>query len=182
MPFPTLTRLRLRFLPLATGLAALGGCGTSGDQTLPPCPAVSILGDAADLTRYRSASQDIIDMVLAGRITGLSGTCKLAKDGKGVLTTVNIGRDLTRAAAAPARAADASFFVALTKGDEITSKQVFPLHVQFPPNTDRVRLSGDQIEVQVPNAGKGGAAAYRVLVGFELTPQELATNRKRAPR
>ena len=43
-------------------------------------------------------------------------------------------------------------------------------------------LTGDEVQVQVPNKGKEGAGAYRVIVGFELTPQELATNRRRDAR
>jgi hypothetical protein len=186
MPFPTPSRRCLRLLPLAVtaaAAAALGGCGgESGDQFPPPCPVVSILGDAADLARYRGPSQDLTDMVLSGRITGLSGSCKRANKGRTVLTTVSVALDLTRGPAAPGRVADAAYFVALTRGEDIIAKQVFPLRAAFPPNTDRVRLSGDEVEVPVPNGGPQGAAAYSIRVGFELTPQELAINRRRAGR
>lgn len=182
MPVPTLARLCLRLMPLVATAVALGGCGETGDQFPPPCPAASILGDAADLTRYRGAGQDITDMVLSGKITGLSGSCKRTGDGSVVLTTVTIGLDLTRGPAAPGRVASAAYFVALTQGDTILAKQVYPLHAAFPPNTDHIRLAGDEVQVQVPNKGKEGAAAYRVIVGFELTPQELATNRRRGTR
>jgi hypothetical protein len=186
MPFPTLSRPTpsrrcLRLLPLAV-TAALGGCEASGDQVPPTCPAVSILGDAADLTRYRGASQDLADMVLSGRITGLSGSCKRTDGGRTVDTTVSVGLELTRGPAAPGRVAATSYFVALTQGETIVAKQVFPLRAVFAPNTDRVRLNGDEVDVPVPNRGKGGAGAYRILVGFELTPAELATNRRRTGR
>ena len=179
MPIPTLARLCLRLMPLLATAVTLSACDEPTEQFPPPCPATSILGDAADLTRYRGAGQDLTDMVLSGRITGLSGSCKRAGDGSVVLTTLNIGLDLTRGPAAPGRLANTAYFVALTRGDTILAKQVYPLHARFPPNTDRVRLNGDQVQVKVPNKGKEGAAAYRVIVGFELTPQELATNRRR---
>ncbi len=180
MPIPTLARLCLRLMPLVVAPVTLSGCGEPSDQFPPPCPMTSILGDAADLTRYRGTGQDLTDMVLSGRITGLSGSCKRAANGSVVLTTLNIGLDLTRGPAAPGRLASTAFFVALTRGDTILAKQVYPLHARFPPNTDRIRLTGDEVQVQVPNKGKEGAAAYRVIVGFELTPQELATNRRRS--
>lgn len=184
MPVPTLARLCLRLMPLLATAAALSGCDQPGDQFPPPCPVTSILGDAADLTRYRGAGQDITDMVLSGRITGLSGACKRASGGGVVLTTVNIGIDLTRGPAARGRVANAAYFVALTHGETILAKQVYPIQVTFPPNTDHIRLrgTGDEVQVRVPNTGKEGAAAYRVIVGFELTPQELATNRRRGTR
>lgn len=121
-------------------------------------------------------------MVLSGRITGLSGSCRRADNGATVLTTVSVGLELGRGPAAPGRVADAAYFVALARGEDILAKQVFPLRATFPPNTDRVRLTGDEVQVQVPNQGNGGAGAYRLLVGFELTPQELATNRRRGSR
>jgi hypothetical protein len=167
-------------MPLVATAVTLSGCDEPVDQSLPPCPVASILGDAADLTRYRGAGQDITDMVLSGKITGLSGSCKRTGDGSAVVTTVTIGLDLTRGPAAPGRVANAAYFVALTHGDTILAKQVYPLHATFPPNTDHVRFSGDEVQVQVPDKGKEGAATYRVIVGFELTPQELATNRRRS--
>lgn len=179
MPFPTLSRLCL--VPLAAA-AALGGCGATGDEFPPACPTVAILGDAADLSRYRGASHDLTDMVVSGRITGLSGSCKRANRGAVVVTTVSVALELTRGPAAPGRAASAAYFVALARGETILAKQGFPLSAEFPPNTERVRLTGDEVEVPVPNRGTEGAASYRILVGFELTPQELASNRRRNAR
>jgi hypothetical protein len=177
-----LSCLRPCLLSLAATAAVLGGCGASGDQFPPPCPAAAILGDAADLTRYRGAGQDLTDMVLSGRITGLSGSCKRTSQGAVVLTTVKVTLELTRGPAAPGRTVNAAYFVALTRGETILAKQVFPLSAEFAPNAERVRLTGDEVEVPVPNRGSEGAAAYRILVGFELTPQELATNRRRNAR
>lgn len=181
MAFSTLPRLCQRLLPLAAVTAALGGCG-GGDQGAPPCPAVAILGDAADLTRYRGTGQDLTDMVLSGRITGLSGSCTRAGKGGQVLTTVRVALDLTRGPAARGRTATASYFVALTRGETIFAKQVFPVRAEFAPNAEGARLTGDEVQVAVPNRRGEGASSYRILVGFELTPQELAINRRRNTR
>lgn len=179
MPAPMLARLRPCLLPLA--LAALvSGC-SSGEDFPPPCPAVSILHDAADLNRFNGAGGGLTDSVLSGRITGLSGTCKRAPH-ETVLTTVSVALDLARGPAAKGRVAEAAYFVALTHGQTILAKQVLPLHAAFPPNTDHLRLVGDQVEVRVPNTAKTPASAYQVLVGFELTPAELAVNRARGVR
>jgi len=185
MLFPTLPRpclrLFLRLLAVVTA-SMLGGCGGTGDEFAPPCPAAAILGDAADLTRYRGANQDLTDMVLSGRITGLSGSCKRADKGAVVLTTVRVALELTRGPAAPGRVANAAYFVALTRGETIVAKRLFPLRAEFPPNTERVRFTGDEVEIPVPNRGTDSVTAYRILVGFELTSAELATNRRRTAR
>ena len=170
---------------LARRLAAAGlvplGCGGGGEGFAPACPDAAILRDAADLTRFRGPGQDLTDMALDGRITGLQGKC--TRDGRtAVLTTVTPTLELTRGPAAQGRTAELAYFVAVGQGDRVLDKQVFPLRAEFPPNTDRVRLSGDDVELRLPVKPGETAAAYRVLVGFQLTPEELALNRRRGAR
>jgi hypothetical protein len=45
-----------------------------------------------------------------------------------------------------------------------------------------LRLTGDQIDIALPIPGKVTGADYRILVGFQLSPSELAFNRRRGPR
>ena len=166
----------------AAGCLLLAGCGDgTADKFAPPCPTVAILRDAADLTRYRGAGRDLTDAVLDGRITGLNGSCK--RDGADtVVTTVQVGIELTRGPAAPGREATLAYFVAVLDGERILDKQVFQLRAAFPPNTDRLRLSGDDVELRLPVTPKKTAAAYRIQVGFQLSPLELEVNRKRGRR
>lgn len=159
---------------------ALAGCG-GGESFAPACPGAAILRDAADLTRFRGPGRDLTDMSLDGRITGLQGKC--ARDGRNaVLTTVTPSLELTRGPAAQGRTAELAYFVAVGRGEQVLDKQVFALRAEFPPNTDRVRLSGDDVELRLPVKPGETAAAYRVLVGFQLTPEELELNRRRGAR
>ncbi len=163
-------------------LLLLAGCGgDNGEKFAPPCPTVAILRDAADLTRYRGAGRDLTDSVVDGRITGVNGSCK--RDGADtVVTTVQVGMDLTRGPAAPGREATVAYFVAVLDGERILDKQVFQLRAVFPANADRLRLSGDDVELRLPVTPKKTAAAYRIQVGFQLSPVELEVNRKRGRR
>ena len=98
-------RLAALLLPLATGLA---GCGASTVRFPPACPRASIVGSAADLTRFRGdasagGGQDVTDMVFSGRITGVTGTCERS-DEETLGVTATVGLDLTRVRRArPAR-------------------------------------------------------------------------------
>ena len=160
---------------------ALAGCGGDGEAFAPACPGAAIVRDAADITRFRGPSRDLTDMALDGRITGLQGKC--TRGGRdAVLTTVTPALELTRGPAAQGRTAELAYFVAVGQGERILDKQVFALRAEFPPNTDRVRLSGDDVELRLPVKPGETAAAYRVLVGFQLTPEELELNRSRGPR
>lgn len=179
---PALSR-SMAALPIAAlMLPLLAGCGSPGlDSFAPACPKPSIPRDFNDLSRYRGAGRDLVDTVLEGRITGVSGTCK--QDGGGaVLATVSVGIELTRGPAARGRVAELAYFVAVSEGERILDKRVFKLRAEFPANTDRLRLSGDDVELRLPVTATKTAAAYTVLVGFQLTPAELAANRSRGGR
>jgi len=178
LPLPALARLALA---VALPLPLLAGCGGDGAGFPPPCPRPSILRDANDLFRYRGAGRDITDSVLEGRITGISGTCK--RDGPdAVAATVSVGIELTRGPAANSRTADIAYFVAVSEGDRVLDKQVYQLRAEFPENTDRVRLSGDSVDLRLPVTDKKTAAAYQITVGFQLSPAELQVNRARIGR
>lgn len=170
-------------IPLLLTPLLLAGCGASDDAFAPSCPTTAILRDAADLARYRGAGRDLTDRVLAGRITGLQGTCK--SGGTGVVdTTISVGLELTRGPAAPGRTADVSYFVAVTNGERILDRQTFALNAAFPPNTDRVSLVGDEVELRLPVTAIKSAAAYKIWVGFVLTPIEAKASelQPRQPR
>jgi hypothetical protein len=173
----TLTRLAFPFAPAM--LLALTGCGGNGsEQFAPPCPVPSIPRDFGDLHRFRGNGRDLTDSVLEGRITGLDGSC--TRGGAGItVATISVGIDLTRGPAASGRSADLSYFVAVSEGEQIIDKQVYTLHAEFPANTDRLRLAGDQVELRLPVTPEKTAAAYRVSVGFQLSPAELDVNRNR---
>lgn len=174
LPRPALPLLGLSALVLA----GCGGGGGPGDAFAPPCPRPSIPTDFNDLNRYRGAGRDITDSVLSGRILGVEGSC--TRDTMAVVaTTISVRLELTRGPAATSRVADVAYFVAVSDGDTILDKQVFRLAPEFPSNTDRIRLRGDEIELRLPVTEKKTAAAYRISVGFQLTPAELADNRRR---
>ena len=166
---------------LGAGLLLLSGCGGGEGDFAPPCPRPSIPRDFNDLHRFRGAGRDITDSVLEGRITGLSGSCKRTGDNT-VTATISVSLELTRGPAAPGREADVGYFVAVTQGERILDKQVFRLRAEFPANTDRLRLTGDEVELKLPVTPDRTAATYQVLVGFDLSPAELELNRQRMGR
>ena len=182
MPRPPVLPLFARPLSALCLVApALAACSGSGEKFAPPCPQAGIVRDAADLTRYAGNGRDLTDLVLEGRITGLNGKC--SRGDKGVtVVAVSVGLELARGPAAPGRRTELSYFVAVAEGDRILDKRVFPLVAEFPANTDKVRLGGDDVEMALPTTADKPAAAYRVLVGFQLSPAELEQNRRRPPR
>ena len=75
------------------------------------------------------------------------------------------------------RDADVPVFLAVTEGDTVRDKKVFQLHLSFPPNVDRLTITSPDIDLDLPVSSEKSGAAYSVISGFQLTPDELAANR-----
>ncbi len=171
---------RLALAAVST-LPLVAGCSNTADKFAPACPKPVILRDGGDLQRFRGAGHDFLDTTIQGRITGISGSCK-ADGSRAVSATVNVGMELMRGPAAVGRATDVAFFVAVSRGDRVLDKQVYTLRAVFPENTDRLRLSGDSVDLMLPVSKDVGAEAYQVTVGFQLSPEELELNRQKNAR
>lgn len=162
--------------------ASLGGCGDSTEKFPPACPSLAVLRDAADLTRYARADRDLSDLTLDARITAVPAKCERGEPGK-VKATLTVAVEVTRGpAATTGRRAEVPYFVAVTEGSRVLDKQDYALGVTFPPNVDRVSVTGNDVILQLPVSKTKSAAAYSIYVGFRLTPEELALNRQRGPR
>jgi len=66
----------------------------------------------------------------------------------------------------------------VTENGNILDKQVYHSPVVFPPNIDQVTLTSQIVHMVFPVSSTKSGAAYTVLAGFQLTPEELAYNRR----
>lgn len=180
-------------LAAALALAACGGgeggfqAGGRGDAPLriaqrADCPRIGVLADAADLTRFRDGGgEDLTEMVLDARVSGVRGQCDLAR--RAVNVDLAITLDATRGPAAQGRALDVPYFVAVMDGDgAILDKQVYQARFEFPPNRSTARLTNEGVKLTLPTAENLRGSAYSVSVGLQVDERELAYNRRRGPR
>lgn len=162
----------------AVPLALLTGCGPARNQFAPVCPNQAILGDAANLTVYRpSATQgparDLTDLVVTGRIVSIHGTCQPGSNSRQLNVAVAVNVELTRGPAMQGSGVAVPLFVAVTEGDAILDKHGYLMHATFPSNVDRVTLTPGELDLTLPvGSGKSGAA-YTLLAGFQLSPDQL---------
>ncbi len=174
-----------RVAPLALVTAMLAGCGPGKNEFAPPCPRQSFVQGLSDLTRHRpnSSGQDLTEMLIQGRLLSLKGECKLAdKKSLRVEVTVTMQAEFLRGPAMPAGQTDVPVFLAVTEGDTVLDKQIFPVQVTFPPNVDRVVMTSPEVMMVLPTTAGKSPAAFGIVAGFQLTPDELAASRHRAPR
>ncbi len=174
-----------RLVPLALLTAGLAGCGPDKNEFAPPCPQPSLVQNLSDISRYRanSTGHDLTDLVIQGRITQIGGTCKFVEKGSlKVETTVVLRAEMQRGPSMPAGEVEVPVFLAIADGNTIIDKTVFPVRVSFPANVDRVTMTSPEVMLVLPTTAAKSPAAFSVIAGFQLTPDELAANRHRAGR
>jgi hypothetical protein len=163
---------------LVGGLAA---CSPDKTVFAPACPRPRLIPTLADLTRTRpGGGSDITDLVLQARLLQISGKCEFGDTKTNLQTTVAVAVDVQRGIAMPGRQADVPIFVAVTDGDTIIDKRNYILPVTFPSNVDRVTITSPTIDMSLPISATKSGAAYGIIAGFQLTPDELAVNRRHA--
>jgi hypothetical protein len=116
--------------------------------------------------------------VLHARIVGVNGNCKEGDKKTDLATAVNVLVELTRGPAMQGRETDVPVFVAVTEGDTILDKHVYLVHATFPSNVDRMTYGTGEIDMILPVSATRSGAAYTILTGFQLTPDQLAQSRR----
>ena len=107
---PPILAWATRAVLLAAALPLLADCGPKTNEFAPPCPRPAFLSDAATIDQYRPSSasggqHDLTDLVLHGRVVGLSGSCKPGDNKDQLATTVVMTVELTRGPAMQGREA-----------------------------------------------------------------------------
>jgi len=155
----------------------------TNSDVAPDCPPVSILADAASITRYvKGAGKDIIDIDFTGKIIGIKGKCTFEFDsdtGEGTVG-INIITEfkMERGAANKTRQADFEYFVSIFEDNgNVLDKQTFSYSAKYWKNRLSVKEADSPIELSIPlSAGKTGQD-FTVYVGFQLSQEELKFNR-----
>jgi hypothetical protein len=164
-------------LPLM--LLPLFGCGPERNAFAPQCPSARLIPQLADLNRYAGPgpTHDVTDLIVQARLMKVDGSCVNGDDASMLPAKVVVSISVQRGPAMQGREADVPVFIAITEGEDVRAKQVYPVHVVFPPNVDRLTMSSPEIDMDLPVSRSKTAAVYSVIAGFQLTPDELAANR-----
>jgi hypothetical protein len=166
--------------PLLVSLAAaalLSAC----NRTPPPCPRATILNEGASVTKFREGTgRDLTDVVAQAQIVDTAVEC--GYDRTGVDVAMQIAIAATRGPADRARMADFDYFVAVADSQRnILAKEVFRVRIAFPDTQTRVGTI-EQIEPRIPLKDRAQGVSYQIVVGFQLTPEELEWNRTQRTR
>jgi hypothetical protein len=164
-------------LLLVAALAPLAAC----NRTPPACPRASIIGEGASVTKFREGTgRDLTDVVAQAQIVDVAVECDY--DRRGVDVALQVAIAATRGPADRSRVAEFDYFVAVADPQRnILAKEVFRVQFKFAPNEQRVGTV-DEIEPRIPLKSRADGVEYQIIVGFQLTPEEIEWNRTRKPR
>ncbi len=142
-----------------------------------------ILGDAEQLVHFRDGpGRDILDISYSGRLSRVFADCEydMKKDRTGVMAVrVYVAIDAERGPANSDRIAPYRYFVSLVDANrEPVAKNVFDLAARFPGNVTRMTLTDDTVEMKVPIAAGQSGKDFAILVGFQLSEDQLEFNRR----
>lgn len=163
--------------PLA--LAGCGGLGLSGPSSAElalACPKVSIVRDVQEVTHFAGAGRDLTGVVSRAAVADYTGNCEY--DDEGVTVNVTLAFLGERGPALKGVGDRYQYFVAVYRPGSQTpaNKVVFETGTKFTDEDPRVGWV-EQVAPRIPLSKDGNAKDWRVAVGFQLTPDQLAYNR-----
>jgi len=168
---------------MSLGVLVLAGCSGMGINGAPQaptaalsCPKVAIVRDLAEVTQFRAGGRDLTDVQSRAALADFSGNCEYASDG--VTVNVNVFLVAERGPALQGNQASYRYFVAVAKPGEDTpsAKTEFETSVTFEPGKPRAGTR-EELAPKIPLPKDTNAKDWKIFVGFQLTPDELAFNR-----
>ncbi len=157
--------------------AVTAGCG--GNKPEPACPRGVIPIDSSTITQFRDGpGRDLTDVLATGSIQNLLlDQCKYDKNSVEV-TNFQIAMTADRGPADRSKAADFEYWVAVVDPEKkILKKWEFTQHFDF-GELNHVGTVIADLEPRIPLQDVMKAPAYQIVVGFQLTPDQLTWNRK----
>lgn len=176
----------MRRIAALLSLSFLAGCQSVGealteDEPNPgPCPTALSLYDAHRVVNFQGEEIVYENVGYTGEILNVVSFCEYT-DRRATPIEMDMGVRMAfgRGPAAEGRSHTYHYFVAVTRTDLVViERQVYPITVTFPPGEDRVEILQEFEDIMIPRAEATTAGGnFEVIVGFELTDDQLEFNR-----
>jgi len=162
----------------------LGACETINSidfnpepELPPPCPRAVVADGAGRLIKFNGAGKELADVAFEAEILELTGTC--GYDDESIDVELNVEIVAGRGPAATGDVAAFNYFVAVARADKtILAREGFDAAIELPSDQTRAGIF-EEIEQTIPIQEGESGENYVIVVGFEMTPEELDFNRER---
>lgn len=166
---------------LAGAALFLTSCGTfdalDSRTNQGPCPAAASLYEAQRIVVLDGQGEQYPNIEYTGEINGVRLFCRYVDDDP-IEAQLEIDFAFGKGPAATASSETYNYFVAVTRTNRaVISKEVFPMNVTFRPGENITSRQEKIGRIVIPRADESiSGANFEVIVGFELTPEQLEFN------
>lgn len=172
------------FAILAAAALLLNGCQsvteafTTAEPNAGPCPSALALYDAHRLVEFSGEEVIYNNVGFTAEINGVRSLCSYYGE-RPIIANLELDLAFGRGPAAIGESHTYQYFVAVTRRDiAVIEKQVFPVTVRFRAGEDRAYVTETVDAISIPRANSDTSGTnFEIIVGFELTPEQLAYNR-----
>jgi hypothetical protein len=164
---------------LLMGLAGCGGDNAAQTAALK-CPHIEIPKELSIYDLTRNGSTNPRDLIVESKISNYYGGCNYGD--KDVTVGVDIEFTSVRGPAAGLQTSvPANYFVAVTDAQgKVLDKAVFTVNLPVPKEGITPReTTREPLEQVIPLSNLASGSSYKIVVGFQLSPQQLEFNRHR---
>jgi hypothetical protein len=166
-----------RVLTIAGLATLLSSCHPASKMVF--CPGFSSVLDAVVASEFNpGATQDPSNVLFTVKITSVNGVCDFDKKGETADSTADVTFIATRAQAGTDASYKVPYFVAVTQADRVVTKQVRSLIVSFPAGQTSVSIDESIADIHLKTDRDKKPYDYQILVGLQLTKEQLDYNRK----
>ena len=167
------TRLAL----LAALVLPLLGCA----QKITVCPIPAILVDTSTITIFRAGTTpDLANELYSVRLISAEADCVYNNSTSIVRASMDLTFKATRAPSSEGATYTVPYFVAVHEGDKIFAKRTYNLRFSFAPGaaTATIKQAPEQTRILIQNGKLPWN--YQLLSGFQMTPEQIEYNQKKA--
>lgn len=158
----------------------LSACASDGEQqSARTCPQVAILRSVEKMDDYGSDTIDPANLVASATMQRVDGKCEYADDGVDVAFTISMKAE--KGPRLGGEAVNFPFFISLVDAeDKVRGKEIMTAEFVFSEGSS-VSDSTQPIHVMMPLGKDEDAGGFRVLVGFQMTEEQLDALEKKTP-
>jgi len=165
---------------LLSGCASVRNTLAEPDPNPGPCPNALTLYDAHRLVEINGDTMAYANVGFTGEVLNVVSECLYTdRDASPIEMAMAVQLAFGRGPAAQGDTKTYELFLAVTRTDRaVVHREVFPITVTFEPGEDRVEIIEEFSEISIPRASPTTSGAnFEVLLGFELTDEQLEFNR-----
>lgn len=157
--------------------ALLFGC--SGSASNPTagnsCPKIVAAPGADAIVLFSPGGHERKDVMVGGKIYSAVARCTREQVGFAVSTDIEFYVERANMAI---KDTTLPYFVALVDPQQrVLAEEAYQVQVPFLPGESYRRTPAEKVTIHLPVLNRAAAANYAVIVGFQLTPDQLAFNR-----